>query len=478
MRIFSIAISFFISTVAFGQMPAAKQALVKSIEAKDAELIKLSDQIWAFAETALAETKSSKVLADYAEQKGMKLERGVAGMPTAFIASYGSGKPVIGILGEFDALPGLSQKAQPQKETLNEGAPGHGCGHNLFGAGSLGAAVAIKELIQQGKLKGTIKFFGTPAEETIGGKIYMARAGIFNDLDVFLEWHPEDKIESGAQSSQALIDFTVEFKGRAAHAAFDPWNGASAADAMEFYSIGLNYLREHVKPSVRIHYLVQKAGDVVNVVPENAKIWTRLRDTKREGMFEVYEKAKKIAEGAAMMAGVEFSFQLISGMHEILVIRKGAELMQKNIELLGPISYTETETQFAKQIQAATGKEQVGINGKVMPLEITKEDPPGGSTDVGDVSWIVPRIGMTAPTAPKGTPWHSWAVVACGGMSIGHKGMSYAAKAMALTMYDLFTNTQLVNEIKQEFATKRSNYQYKAILPAGPPPIPASVSKF
>lgn len=477
MRILLLLSSCVITSLLCSQTPPTKVALAKSIETKEPELIKLSDQIWDFAETALAETKSSKVLADWAEKKGMKVERGVAGMPTAFIASYGSGKPIIGILGEFDALPGLSQKIQSKKETLINGAAGHGCGHNLFGAGSLGAAVAIKELIQQGKIKGKVRFYGTPAEETIGGKIYMARAGLFNDLDVCVEWHPDDKIETGSQSSQAMIDFTVEFKGRAAHAAFDPWNGASAADAMEFYSIGLNYLREHVKPSVRIHYLVQKGGDVINVVPENAKIWTRLRDSKREGMFEVYEKAKKIAEGAAMMAGVGFSFQLISGMHETLVIRKGAELMQKNLDLLGPITYTATETEFAKNIQAATGKEQVGINGNVSPLEQTLEDPPGGSTDVGDVSWIAPRIGMVATTAPKGTPWHSWAVVACGGMSIGHKGMSYAAKALAFTMYDLFTDEQLRKEIRQEFETKRNNYQYKAILPEGPPPIPTTANK-
>lgn len=463
---------FFSITVQSQVMSKDKQSLLRIVESHDAALIKLSDQIWAFAETALAETKSSKVLADYAEQKGFTIERGVAGMPTAFIASYGSGQPIIGVLGEFDALPGLSQKAQASKEALKEDEPGHGCGHNLFGAGSLGAAIAIKELMQQGKLKGTIRFYGTPAEETIGGKIYMARAGLFNDLAVFLEWHPEDKIETGSQSSQALIDYTVQFKGRAAHAAFDPWNGASAVDAMEFFTTGLNYLREHVKPSVRMHYLIQKAGDVVNVVPENAKIWTRVRDSKRDGMFEVYERTKKIAEGAAMMAGVEFSIQLISGMHEILVNRTGAELMQKNLEALGPITYTEKETEFAKAIQAATNKEQIGLDGKVVPLREMLPDPPGGSTDVGDVSWIVPRIGLTVTTAPKGTPWHSWAVVACGGMSIGHKSISYAAKALSLTMYDLFTSEKLRKEIRDEFEIKRGSYKYKAILPDGPPPVP------
>lgn len=460
-----------LSLIAQQQLPKDKQSIISIIEAQRAELINLSDQVWSFAETALTETKSSKVLADYAEKNGFKVERGVAEMPTAFIASYGTGKPVIGILGEFDALPGLSQKAQVDKEPLEAGAPGHGCGHNLFGAASLGAAIAVKELMEKGKFKGTIRFYGTPAEETIGGKIYMARAGLFNDLDICIDWHPSDKIETGSQSTQALIDFTVQFKGRAAHAAFDPWNGASAVDAMEFYTTGLNYLREHVKPSVRIHYLIQKAGDVVNVVPENAKIWTRVRDSKRDGMYQVYERTKKIAEGAAMMAGVEYSFQLISGMHEVLVIRSGAELMQKNLELLGPVQYSEKEIAFAKEIQKTTGKEQSGLDAGVRPLEPTKEDPPGGSTDVGDVSWLVPEIRFSVTTAPKGTPWHSWAVVACGGMSIGHKGMLYAAKAMAFTVYDLFTNEPARVAIRKEFETKRGNYKYKAIIPDGPPPV-------
>lgn len=463
---------FSFSIISAQTIPKDKQSLASIIDKHETALIRLSDEIWAFAETALVESRSSKVLADYAEQNGFKLDRGVAGMPTAFIATYGSGKPIIGVLGEFDALPGLSQKAQPVKEVLKDGEAGHGCGHNLFGAGSLGAAIAIKELMQQGKLKGTIRFYGTPAEETIGGKLYMARAGLFNDLDVSLDWHPGDKIETGSQTSQALIDFKILFKGKAAHAAYDPWNGVSAVDAMEFYTSGLNYLREHVKPSVRIHYLIQKAGDVVNVVPENALIWTRVRDTKREGMFEVYERTKKIAQGAAMMAGAEYSIELISGMHEILVIRKGAELMQKNIELIGPINYTTAEIEFAKSIQSATGKEKLGLDGNIMPLLDTKEDPPGGSTDVGDVSWITPVIRLDVTTAPKGAPWHSWAVVACGGMSIGHKSIGYAAKAISFTIYDLLTNANLVKEIRNEFEKKKGNIKYKAILPDGPPPVP------
>src|SRR4030095_162440 len=433
------------------QFSKEKLVINNSIESRKNDLITLSDQIWSFAETALSETKSSKLLADFAERNGFKLERGVAEMSTAFVATYGSGKPIIGILGEFDALPGLSQKAQTDKEALSKRAPGHGCGHNLFGVASLGAAIAIKEQIEKGKFNGTIRFYGTPAEETIGGKLYMARAGLFEDLDICLDWHPDAKIETGSQSTQAMIDFTVQFKGRAAHAAFDPWNGASAVDALEFYTHGLNYMREHVKPSVRIHYLIQEAGDVVNVVPENAKIWTRIRDSKREGMYEVYERAKKIAEGAAMMAGVDYSWHLISCGNEVLVNKKGAELMQKNLDLLGPIHYSEKEIAFAKALQRTSGKEQVGLDSAVHVMEPTKEDPPGGSTDVGDVSWIVPEIRFTVTTAPKSTPWHSWVVVACAGMSIGHKGMIYAAKAMAFTAYDLFTEEATRTEIKKEF---------------------------
>ena len=223
-----------------------KEAAVASIEKHTAELVRLSDQIWTYAETALRERKSAKLLADYAEQQGFHVERGVAGMPTAFVATFGEGRPIIGILGEYDALPGLSQKAAPVKEALVLDAPGHGCGHNLFGPASLGAAVAIKELIAAGQLKGTIRFYGTPAEEAIGGKIYMAREGLFNDLDVALAWHPDDETRADTESSQAIVDVAVEFFGKAAHAAFDPWNGRSAVDGLEILKIGRASCRERV----------------------------------------------------------------------------------------------------------------------------------------------------------------------------------------------------------------------------------------
>jgi aminobenzoyl-glutamate utilization protein B len=450
-----------------------KTSVIQSVDKHQQELISMSDKIWAYAETALRETKSAKELADYAEAQGFILKRGVAGMPTAFTAEYGSGKPIIGIMGEFDALPGISQKAQPTKEALNPGASGHGCGHNLFGAGSLGAAIAIKELMQQGKLKGTIRFYGTPAEESVGGKIYMARDGLFADLDVCLDWHPDVEIAASTQSSQAMVDFIVEFKGKAAHAAGDPWNGRSAVDGLEAFTDGVNMLREHVRPSVRMHYAIMNGGDVPNVVPEYAKVWMWVRDSKREGVETVFSRVKEIAQGAAMIAGVEAKVTVQTGDYELLVNRTGASALQKNLEILGPINYTAEEIAFAKKIQEIQGGEQVGLDGKIHPLKETQEQPTGGSTDVGDISWIVPEITLVATTAPANTAWHGWSVVACGGMSIGHKGMVLAAKSLAMTMVDLYESEQLRKDVRAEFEQRRGGHVYKAYIPEGPLPVPS-----
>lgn len=451
-----------------------KKAVIASVEAHKAELIRISDSIWALAETAFNEAVSSKLLADYAEANGFQVTRGVAGIPTAFTATYGSGSPVISVLGEFDALPGISQKAQPTKEPLNEGAAGHGCGHNLFGTASLASAIAIKERIAAGDIKGTVKFMGTPAEEKFFGKIWMVREGLWDDVDVNVSWHPADHTEADVQSTLALVDFKVEFFGQAAHASADPWNGRSASDALELYTTGINYYREHIQPTVRIHYHIQDGGQVVNVVPDYSRIWVRVRDTKRSGMMPVYEHVQKMAEGAAIMANVDYKISLISGIYEVLVNRTGGEVMQENLELLGPISYTDAEQEFGKKIQEATGKPQIGMDSAILPLKPTEENPGGGSTDVGDVSWNVPNINLGVTVAPKDTPWHSWAVVACGGMSIGHKGMLHAAKAMAMTMTDLFEDPKLVQEIKEEYRERKGDAVYEPIVPEGPPPIGGS----
>ncbi|MFT4568566.1 MAG: aminobenzoyl-glutamate utilization protein B [Saprospiraceae bacterium] len=466
-----IFVLLFGSLVLHSQSDELKEYVQHGIDTKFEELTDLSDQIWSFEEIAFQEVKSSEALASYAESQGFKVTRGVAEIPTAFVAEYGSGKPIIGILGEFDALPGLSQQKVPYKAPLNEGAPGHGCGHNLFGVASLGAATVIKELIAEGKIKGTIRFYGTPAEEKFFGKLWMIRAGLFEDVDVVMDWHPSAETKAVVQSSLALVDFLVEFEGQSAHAALDPWNGRSASDGLELFTSGINYYREHVKPTVRIHYHIQDAGKVVNVVPDYARIWTRVRDTKREGMYKVWKRIERIAEGAAIMADVDVKISLISGIHEVLVNRTGGATLQKNLESLGAIEYNELEQDFAKKIQEATNSEVLGIESIISPLEKTLEHPMGASTDVGDVSFVVPTIRLGATTAPKGTPWHSWAVVACGGMSIGHKGMTYAAKALSMTMVDLYTDPELIKAVTAEFKERKGDYIYEGMIPEGSPPL-------
>lgn len=447
----------------------SKQQVIQSIENHQKELIALSDEIWAYAETALKENQSSRALADYAEDMGFTVKRCVADLPTAFIASYGTGKPIIGILGEFDALPGLSQKVQTTKEELEEGANGHGCGHNLFGAASIGSAVAIKELIEQGKLKGTIRFYGTPAEEAIGGKIYMARAGLFDDLDACMVWHPDVEIYANTQSSQALLDMNIEFFGKASHAAYDPWNGRSATDGMELFLMGVNMLREHIKPSVRIHYIIEKGGEAPNIVPEYAKVWLWVRDSEMSGVKEVVDRVKDIAIGAGLMAGVESQVSESTGVYNMLVNRTGAVALQKNLETLGSIKYTDEEIAFANQIQKNCGMDPIEPDGEVKSLRETQKDPEGGSTDVAEVSWNSPIIYACVTTAPRNIPWHSWAVVAFSGMSIGHKGMIYASKAMAMTMVDLFEDEELLKSVQKEFKERKGDLEYKAIIPEGPP---------
>lgn len=448
-----------------------KKELLNSIEQKSSELTALSDKIWEAAEVAFREEKSSEYLIKYAEENGLKVEKGLAGMPTAFTASYGEGKPVIGIIGEFDALPGLSQTTDSFRNELIKGGAGHGCGHNLFGTASLGAAVAIKELIEKGEITGTVKFFGTPAEEKFFGKLWMIRDGVFDDVDICMDWHPADHTEANVQPSLALVDFMVEFTGQSAHASADPWNARSANDALELYTSGINAYREHVKPSVRMHYHIQDAGQVVNVVPDYSRIWVRVRDITKEGLQPVYDQVRRMAGGAAIMANVEHKVSLISGIHDLLPNRTGGAIMQKNLEILGDIQYTQDEIDFALDMQKANGKPLIGIDGKIRPLRETLESPGGGSTDVGDVSYNVPVVSLAATTAPKGVPWHSWSVVASSGMSIGHKGMLHAAKALGMSMIDIYKDKKLREEIKKEFDERIGDYNYDPYLNPGPPPI-------
>ena len=451
---------------------AAKESAVASVDAHREELIEVADQVWAFAETALRETRSATLLADSLEAHGFEVERGVAEMPTAFVASYGEGRPIIGVLGEYDALPGISQRAQATQEPLEPGAAGHGCGHNLLGTASLGAALAIKELIAAGELSGTVRYYGTPAEESVGGKVYMVRAGLFDDLDAVLAWHPSDQITADTKGNQAVVDFVVDFEGRTAHAAYDPWNGRSAADGAEVFTFALNLMREHVRPTVRMHYVVTDAGDVPNVVPARAQVWCWLRDSSHTGVDGLLARARKIAEGAALATGTTARLTVQTGDWEMLHMLTGAKLIHDNMMWLGPIEFSDDEQDFARQIQRATDVDPVGLKGNPEPLDLDPRGIDGGSTDVGDVSWKVPTLHLSVTTAAVGAPWHAWPVVATGGMSIGHKGMLYAAKTLAATMVDLYVDPANLAEVRSEFEDKTRGVEYLSYLPDGPPPLP------
>lgn len=449
-----------------------KVAAVGFVAALEPSLVRLSDQVWEFAETALRETRSSRVLADWAESRGFRVARGVAEMPTAFTAEFGEGRPVIAILGEFDALPGLSQKAEPGKSPRVEGGAGHGCGHNLFGAASLGAADALRQLVASGELRGTVRYYGCPAEESVGGKLYMIRAGLFADVDVAIAWHPSNETRADTKSSQSMVDFFVDFRGKAAHAAYDPWNGRSALDGLEIFTFALNQMREHVPPTVRMHYTVLDGGDVPNVIPEYARLWCWLRDSKKAGVESLLARAREIAKGAALAAGVESEIRIQGGSYEMLVNMTGARRIHANLEWLGAIPFSESDAEFARTLQRATGVETSGLRAAVEPFDEHPGEPEGGSTDVADVSWVVPTLHMSVTTAPAKTPWHAWPVVACAGMSIGHKGMVHAAKAIAATAVDLFEDEALRQEIRSEFDKSTAGQAYRGFAPAGPPPVP------
>jgi len=449
---------------------AAKRNAVASVDKYAAELTDVSDKVWQFAETALREHQSSKALADFAEAKGFTVTRNVSGMPTAFVARFGTGRPIIGVLGEYDALPGVSQKAQAEESPLVVGGAGHGCGHNLLGAASLGAALAIKEQIAAGRLRGTIVYYGTPAEEAVGGKTYMARDGVFNEVDVMFAWHPGDISHADMVTGQAMVDLKIEFRGRTAHAAADPWNGRSALDAVEAFTHGVNLMREHMPLSSRVHYVIADGGDVPNVVPEHAAVWIWARDQKRSEVEKLYAWLRKIAEGAALMTDTQVEVKLQGGSWETMINATGAKLLDANLRWIGTPTYTAEEDAFAKKIQAATNVPVVGMSREIEALDAQVEE--GGSTDVGDVSWIVPTLNLTVVTAPRNAPWHAWPVVATGGTSIGHKGMIVAAKTLAATMVDLYEKPQALRDVRAEFDKKRGDVVFKAYLPDGPPPLP------
>jgi aminobenzoyl-glutamate utilization protein B len=443
------------------------------VDAREAALTGLSDRLWALAETSLREHRSAATLADYLEAEGFAVERGVAGMPTAFVARWGSGEPVIGILAEFDALPGISNIAEPHREPLEEGGAGHGCGHNLFGSGSAGAAVAAKAVMEAEGIPGTIILYGSPAEETVIGKVYMARAGVFDEADVVLDWHPGDDTKAEYERSQAMNNFTVEFRGRTAHGAADPWNGRSALDAVELMNHAVNMMREHLPTSTRIHYVIEDGGGAPNVVPAYARVWYYVRDLDRDGVEHAYQWVLKAAEGAALATETTHEVTLTTGVHAYLLNRTLAEVLDRNLRAAGAPEWSDEEQAFAREIQRATGKDEEGMAVGIDSLAAEEVPAQGGSTDVAEVSRIAPTAAISVASAPIDAPWHAWPVVATAGMSIGHKAMLTAARTLAATIVELAVSPGTIADARAEFGGRMEGRPYVSPLPEGQaPPVP------
>jgi aminobenzoyl-glutamate utilization protein B len=440
---------------------------------KDYEVYKQTAlQIWNYAEVGYKEAKSSETLQKLLASNGFKVEAGVADMPTAFVATYGSGKPVIGILAEYDALPGLAQEAVPEKKSIEGQKGGHGCGHHLFGVASAAAGIEIKKLIDQKKFTGTIKVYGCPAEEGGGGKIYLVRAGLFNDVDAVIHWHPGNGNSVTMTSALANKSAKFRFRGLSAHAAGAPDRGRSSLDGVEAMNYMVNMMREHVPQETRIHYVITDGGKAPNVVPDYAEVYYYVRHPKRDQVVSIFDRVVKAAEAAAIGTETKMEYEVIGGTHDLLLNRTLAEVMQQNLEKVGGVNYTEAEKEFALKIQSSFSFKAPAVEtaATVEPLKI-EMDAGGGSTDVGDVSYAVPTVGLRAATWAPGTPAHSWQAVACGGTEIGTKGMMVAAKTMALTGIDLFTNPAIITRATEEFKKEKGDYQYKAIVGDRKPPL-------
>ena len=452
-----------------------KRAVLEHAKVLESSVEDMSYSLWKYSEIALREKQSAILLADILEQEGFEVERGVAGMPTAFVATYGSGSPSVGVLAEYDALPGVGNAAVPFRETRDDGVTsGQGCGHNLFGAASVGAAMAIKRAIESENLQGTVKLFGTPAEETVVGKVYMAKAGIFDGMDAVVEWHPSQTTRVRNQKGRAMNNFEVEFFGQAAHSSADPWNGRSALDAVEMMNYGVNMMREHVKPTARIHYVIPDAGQAPNVVPEYARVWYYVRDVDRKSVETYYERILDIARGAAIATRTDHKVYLTTGVHEYNLNRPLQEAMQANLERIGAPVFSDQDQEFAKKLQAFLELEETGYKTGFEPLADAPAPVSGGSTDVAEVSFITPTVGLNVVTAAADVPWHSWATSACHGTDAGVKGAQVATKVMALTGIDILTDVQLREDAKAFFDEQTGGAPYESPIPADQDPrLPA-----
>jgi aminobenzoyl-glutamate utilization protein B len=447
--------------LSFGQ--AKYNRILNSIDENKNNYSEIAQQIWSYAEMGYQEAESSALLQKTLKDEGFKIEKGVAEIPTAFVATFGSSGPVIAILGEFDALPGLSQKALPYKVS-NNGKAGHACGHHLFGTASAAAAIALKNYLIAENKPGIVKYYGCPAEEGGSGKVYMTRAGLFDDVDVALHWHADSKNSASIRPALANKSAKFRFYGVSAHAAGAPEKGRSSLDAVEAMNNMVNMMREHTTESTRIHYVITQGGKAPNVVPDFAEVYYYARHSTRDEVVNVFDRIVNAAKGAALGTGTTMEYEMIGGTHELLHNEILQQLVHKNLEKIGGYAYTSEEKVFAEKISESLG---VSLNTQyvegVEPYD--KGGKAGGSTDVGDVSFAVPTVGLRAATWVPGTSAHSWQAVAAGGTDIGNKGMMVAAKTLALTAMQLIDNPKIISEAKKEFIHKRgADFKYVPML--------------
>ncbi len=468
-----VAFTSCMSLAALAQPLSPHHQIEALVNQHNAEFAQTSRAIWEYAELGYHEDKSSALLQRDLKAAGFRIQAGVAGEPTAFVATYGDGSPVIGILGEFDALPGLSQNAVPDRSPVAAAAPGHGCGHNLLGSGAALAAVALKEYMEKNHVPGTLRYYGTPAEESGDGKVYMVRAGLFRDVDVVLHWHPADRNSVINGGALAITSAKFLFHGVAAHAAFAPERGRSALDAVMLMGTGVEFMREHVPSNTRIHYTVSNGGAAPNIVPDTAELFLFARSPSLDTLDGIWGRILKIGQGAALMTETTLEVKILGSDNNIVANDALAKVAQKNLEEVGGFRYTAEEDHFAGELQKSLppgGARDTGSTASIQPLRPFDPNEPAASTDVGDVSWNVPTIGFTAATFVPGVVPHTWQAAACAGMSIGQKGMLVAAKALAVTGADLFANPQLIQEARQDFTRQLAGKTYKSEIPAGQKP--------
>ena len=457
-----------------GWAQTTKQAVFDQIDASQSTYGDIALKIWSYAEVGYQETKSSGLLQSQLESEGFKVEADIGGMPTAFVASYGSGHPIIGVLAEFDALPGVAQAAVPERSPIEGQIAGHACGHHLFGTASVEAAVSVKNWLKATGQKGTIRVYGCPAEEGGSGKVYVVRSGVLDDVDAVLHWHPGDG--NGVTMSSTLANKSGKFRfyGVASHAAAAPERGRSALDAVEAMDHMVNMMREHVPDSTRIHYVITRGGEAPNVVPAFAEVYYYVRSPDRAIVMSVWDRVQKAADGAALGTGTTTKTEITGGAYDLLPNETLGRIMQTNLEAVGGVTYDAKETAWAEELQKtlpAGRKPTLNQASKIYPFDPTPHVG-SASTDVGDVSWAVPTIGLGAATWVPGTPAHSWQAVAAGGTSIGVKGMQVAAKTIAGTAMDLFQSPDALKAAKTEFEQRRgSDFHYEAMVGDREPPL-------